>query len=249
MSRVLRAFTRVSRQPSLEAEVADGAATKEIEYMFYAKADHARALLKAVCVEIQQQWGLWTDKSDKNAGSGSNRVRKTITKQIVDGDIRHETAETSWVMTTKIKTKEGDAFEVPNPSSEAGLQTFRILAESGMIKHRYRFPCGPDKAYFLPGNAEPLLYAGKQLCWEVDMFVVPGESMLSTNYMEWCKIDLEVPSRDTPIPEFPEGFSECFDSKAPDLTDEQKAVIEDMKKFLSLPNAHVTEFYKDVLTS
>lgn len=229
MSRMLRAFMDKPRTLSME-EVANGAASKEIEYMFYARVEGPWALENASCVEIQQQWGLWTDKTENNAGSGSNRVRKTITKQIVDGAVREETAETSWVMTTKIKTKEGDAFEVPIQSSEDGLKAFRILAESGMIKHRYRFP--------IPGS---------DLVWEVDMFVVPGNSMYSTTYEEWCKIDLEVPSRDIEIPQLPKGFVDHFDSKAADLSDEQKAIMSEMKKFLSLPNAYQTEFYKDVL--
>lgn len=214
---------------STEAETTDGKVSQEIEYMFYAKVSSPEALMKAACVEIQEQWGLWTDKTDKNAGSGSNRVRKTITKPIVNGEFDNENSTTQYVLTTKLTRADGSRLEIPVEASEGGLKAFRILAESGMIKHRYRFPV-PDS----------------DLCWEVDMFVEPGESMYSTKYVGWAKIDLEVPNKDTPIPKLPEGFSDMFDSKVDSPTDEQKEIIEKMKGYLSLPNPFVQQIYTDV---
>lgn len=215
---------------AVEAEAVDGKASKEIEYMFFAKVTSPETLLKALCVEIQEQWGLWVDKTEKNAGCGSNRVRKTITKQIVNGEFDNVNSATSYVMTTKLKRNDGSSLEIPLQSSEDGLKAFRLLADSGMIKHRYRFP--------IPGT---------ELTWEVDMFIEPGESINSTKYVGWAKIDLEVPSKDHPIPALPEGFTDMFDSKIENPTPEQQEIIDKMQEYMSLPNPHVKHIYADVV--
>lgn len=215
---------------STEAENTNGKVNKEIEHMFYAKVDSPEALLKATSCEIQEQWGLWQDKTDKNAAMGSNRIRKTITKPITAGEFDNASTKTEFVLTTKIKTPDGAALEISIVATEDGHRAFRLLAESGMIKHRYHFPI-PDS----------------QLVWEVDMFVQPGESMYSTKYLPWCKIDLEVPDINTPVPDFPEGFSDAFDSKVKEPTPEQHAVMEEMQTYLSLPNPHLKQIYTEVI--
>lgn len=214
---------------ALEAEVSDGKVSKEIEHMFYARVDDVTILMNAEAVEVQEQWGLWTPKTSKNVGSGSVRIRKTITRQIQDGAIRHETAETQYVMTTKIKTSTGDSLEIPIPTTEHNLQAFKLLAESGMVKHRYRYP--------VPGT---------KMVWEVDMFLKPGEDVMSAYYLPICKIDLEVDDINTPLPAFPVGFMDPFNAKDKDLTPEQLAIVDDMKKYLSLPNPHLVPMYKGV---
>lgn len=213
-----------------EAEMTDGKVSHEIEHMFYALVESPEVLLKATCVEIQEQWGLWTDKTDKNAGSGSNRVRKTITKPITNGEFDNDKSTTQYVMTTKLKRLDGSSLEIPLESSEDGLKAFRMLAESGMIKHRYRFPI-----------------EGTELCWEVDMFIEPGESIYSTKYIGWAKIDLEIPSMDYPIPDLPKGFSGRFNAAEENPSDEQLEIREKMKQYLSLPNPYVTNIYKDLI--
>jgi hypothetical protein len=213
-----------------EAENTDGKVAKEIEHMFYARVQSPETLLKASSCEIQEQWGLWQDKTEKNAGMGSNRIRKTITKPIVNGQFDNENTTTEYVLTTKLKTPDGAALEISIAATADGHKAFRVLAESGMIKHRYHFPV-----------------AETDLVWEVDMFVKPGEDMMSTVYLPWAKIDLEVPSMDFPLPPFPEGFLDLFDSKVKEPTAEQSAVIEEMQNYLSLPNPHVKEVYKGVL--
>lgn len=215
---------------AVEAEAADGKVTQEIEHMFYAKVTAPETLLNALCVEIQEQWGLWVDKTDKNAGSGSNRVRKTITKQIVNGEFDNVNSATSYVMTTKLKRNDGSALEIASQSSEDGLKAFRLLADSGMIKHRYRFP--------IPGT---------ELTWEVDAFIEPGESKYSTKYVGWVKIDLEVKDINQPIPALPDGFTDMFDSKIENPTPEQQEIIDKMQGYLSLPNPHVKHIYADVV--
>lgn len=221
------AFGRVL---STEAENTDGKVSQEIEYMFYARVESPETLLKAISCEIQEQWGLWQDKTEQNAGSGSNRVRKTITKPIVGGEFDNGNSTIQYVMTNKLKLPDGTALETPVEGSEDLLKAFRVLAESGMIKHRYTFP--------VPGT---------DLKWEVDMFVEPGESMYSTKYQGWAKIDLEVPSKDFALPPPPPGFTDMFDSKTPNPTPEQSAIIEKMKGYLSLPNPYVKKIYEDVI--
>jgi hypothetical protein len=213
-----------------EAEDTSGKISHEIEYMFYARVTSPQTLLNAMSIEIQEQWGVWQDKTDKNAGSGSNRVRKVIHKPIISGQFDNINTTEQIVHTTKLKRSDGSSLEVSVESTEDALKAFRVLAESGMIKHRYRFPI-PEM----------------ELVWEVDMFVEPGESMYSTKYIGWAKIDLEVPQKDFPVPVLPEGFTDGFNPKAEGLTEIQQKVVEQMQGFLSLPNPYIKEIYPDVI--
>lgn len=226
----MRAFRSNAFSLAREEDATDGKVTKEIEHMFYAHVDSAEALFAAASVEIQEQWGLWHDKTDKNAGSGSVRIRKTVFKGVNENGLVAVRQMAQYVMTTKIRTSSGDALEIPIVTTEDNFKAFRLLAESGMIKHRYIFP--------IPNT---------DLKWEVDMFVVPGEKMSSTKYLPWCKIDLEVKDKSAPIPEFPAGFSDAFAASLKEMTDEQKAVVEMLKPCMSLPNPHVTKVYEGVL--
>lgn len=249
-TQLLTSIFQSAQKIALEEEKTDGKVSKEIEYMFYAKLDNLAALQKASSVEVQEQWGLWYDKSENTAGTGSIRVRRITPKDLVDGNLVAVRSPTQYVQTIKIKTKEGDALEIPGESSPDAFKAFKILADSGMAKHRYRFdiPESGKKPYFIPGSSEPIAYAGTNLTWEVDMFVIPGGLVYgdTPQYFPWCKIDLEVSDRSVEIPAFPEGFSEAFDSKSPDLSVEQKQIVAEMKQFLSLPNAYVEKFYQDI---
>jgi hypothetical protein len=210
-------------------ENADGKINKEIEHMFYGYVNDFNCLLDAASVEVQQQWGIWQDKTDKNVACGSLRVRKTTTMPIRDGLICQGESVTQYVMTTKIKTASGDALEVSVEVSSDSFKAFKLLAESGMVKHRYVFPVKDTN-----------------LKWEVDMFPQPGESCTSTKYQNWAKIDLEVPSKDDPIPEYPAGVTNVFEPKTIAVpTPEQKEVMEKMKSFLSLPNPYVNQVFKN----
>lgn len=222
----MRSFRSNAFELSVEEEATDGKVSKEIEHMFYAKVVSPESLLKAASCEIQEQWGLWQDKTEKNAGMGSNRIRKTISIPIVDGQFNNAAKTEQYVLTTKLKTPDGANLEVPLQASEDSFKAFRIMAESGMIKHRYSFPV-----------------ENSDLVWEVDMFVQPGESHMDSKYIGWAKIDLEVKSKDDPIPPFPHGFSDAFNSQIKEPTPEQQAVIDEMKPFLSLPNPYVKETY------
>ncbi len=213
-----------------EADDVSGQLKPEVEYMFYARVDDPQTLLKALCVEIQQQWGVWQDKTDKNAGMGSIRVRKTTTLPIIHGQFDNLNKTEQIVLTTKLKRGDGSSLECSVEATEDMLKSFQVKAESGMVKHRYRFPI-PDC----------------ELVWEVDMFVEPGLSMYATKYVPWAKIDLELPDWNHPIPMLPEGFMDGFNSKTPNPTPQQSKIIEEMKPFLSLPNPYLEEVYPDVI--
>lgn len=215
---------------STEADDTTGTMKAEIEHMFYARVESPETLLKALCIEMQEQWGLWQDQTPKNAGSGSNRVRKTISKPILHGQFDNLNTTEQIVLTTKLKRSDGSSLEISAESSEDALKAFKILAESGMVKHRYRFPV-PDS----------------ELVWEVDMFIEPGESIYSTKYIGWAKMDIEMKSFSDPVPPLPEGFLDGFNSKVENPTPEQQAVIDKMQEFLSLPNPYIKQVYLDVI--
>jgi len=173
-------------------EASDGKAVQEVEHVIYGRITDFDQLKDAASMETQEQWEVRIPKTDKNAGKGSIRVRKTV---IAGGD-------PTYVITTKIPTNaDGDKMELPLPSNESNFIQFKFLAEQGLIKNRYHFPI-----------------VGTDMVWEVDVFPKEGGG-----YHEWCKIDLEVKSRDTPIPELPiqlediilpEGFGRQDSEKA-----------------------------------
>jgi hypothetical protein len=176
---------------SLE-ETSDGKPFNEIEHVIYGRITDFNQLKEASSMETQEQWEVRIPKTDKNAGKGSIRVRKTT---IAGGD-------PVYVVTTKIPTNgEGDKLELALPSNEDNFLQFKYLAEQGMVKNRYHFPI-----------------VGTDMVWEVDVFPKEGGG-----YHEWCKIDLEVKNRETPIPELPlvleniilpEGFGRQDSEKA-----------------------------------
>lgn len=230
-------------------EDATGQAIKEIEYMFYARTESLKPLLAAKEMMIQVQWGLWYEKGDASAASGSVRQRRNSFHMLTpDGKLTNVRQQAEFIMTTKVKTKDGHAIETSIPSTSDMFESFQYLADSGMVKHRYIFPIADSapKHYYMPGDPNPIASI-PSLKWEVDMFVVPGSDFREPKYLPWCKIDLEVPSLDTPIPAMPEGFFDGFDSKARDLTPEQQEIVKEMKQYLSLPNPHVKEVYKGIL--
>lgn len=161
-------------------EASDGKAIREIEHTIYARLSDQSQLKKATSMEKHEQWEIKISKSELNAGKGGIRVRKT--------EVEGGTPE--YVLTTKVVANAaGDKIELPIPTNEDNFQQIKFLSERGMIKHRYHFPV-----------------VGTDLVWEVDMF--PKQD--GEGYHDWCKIDLEVQDRETPIPELPLNFEEVI---------------------------------------
>ena len=215
---------------ALEEEDTSGKVGKEIEHMFYGRVDSMDTLLKAECMEVQEQWGLWQDKTSLNAACGSVRIRKNIRFLIVNGVLQKDQPTTQYVMTTKVKTLDGHALEISIATTEDNFKAFKMLAESGMIKHRYTFPI-----------------EGSDLKWEVDAFVMPGENVMSNRYQNYVKVDLEVKSEADPIPAMPFGILDAFNAKVgEEATPEQKQVMEKMKECLNQPNVYVHQVYSGI---
>lgn len=136
----------------------------------------------------------WELKIDKTDQNASKGSIR-IRKTVEDGK------EPVYVITTKIPVPgTDDKDEVPVPTTVAQFEAFRYMCERGMIKDRYFFPVD-----------------GSDLVWEVDMFLRP-----EGGYYEWCKIDLEVESRDDPIPPLPIEFSSIITNQNGQRTPEEE---------------------------
>ena len=160
-----------------------GSMTKETEYAIYARLTDFTQLQKAASVEEQEQWMIRLEKTDKNAASGSIRVRRVQVKD----------ADPQYLICTKTKLKaeaEGasTSAEVEIPTTEENFIQFRFLADQGMLKHRYCFPI-----------------LGSERCWEVDVYP-DGNG----GYHEWVKIDYETDNPEAQLPELPMQFAEVI---------------------------------------
>lgn len=129
-------------------EIADGKPMNEIEHVIYGRIANFDELKEAASMESHEQWEVRIAKTDKNAGKGSIRVRKTV---IAGGD-------PAYVITTKVPLNEdGDKLELALQSNADNFLQFKYLAEQGLIKNRYHFPI-----------------VGTDMVWEVDVFPKEG---------------------------------------------------------------------------
>lgn len=192
----------------------DGQGQIECEHTFFGKLSNLEYLDRATSVEHQEQWELKFPKTDKNGGDGRIRIRKTI-----------ETGKApAYVLTCKTKVgSNGDEMEVPVPTTEAMFEQFKLLSEKGMVKDRYIFPI-----------------EGSELVWEIDLFYLPGAEVGSRKYFNWCKIDLEVPDRNTPIPPLPIVFSELITAPEGKRTEAEEQIVRGLfdTAFIT-PNVHL----------
>jgi hypothetical protein len=180
-------------------ERADGQAQMEIEISYYARISDLAQFSKARSWEHQEQWQLKVPKTPLNGGSGSIRIRKTI----IPG------AGTEYVMTTKTDSgREGDKLETPIPTTEANFEQFKMLCEGGMKKDRYFFPV-----------------ENSDLVWEIDMFHAPDSTDQARKYLDWCKLDLELPNREVQIPHIPIAFEEIITAQYGHRTPEEEAQV------------------------
>ncbi|WP_233874925.1 hypothetical protein [Paraburkholderia adhaesiva] len=171
-------------------EDASGANFHEIEYVFYARlpevqTEEAGAVPTVLppqgftSTERHEQWEIKVQQSDANGGYGTIRIRRTTWPN-------EPRKAAQYVLTTKVKLKDGTNSEVPIETTEDNFRQFKVLAESGMLKDRYTYPVAVGA---LPESM------GRDLKWEVDFFHRPSADPGHTALHPWVKIDLEVRRR------------------------------------------------------
>lgn len=154
------AFHRMD-EPDVSLESAD----REYEIEIYAILRNPDEVIqKATSHEMQEQWGVFVPKTDKNAGSGTLRVRMTILPE----------QEPTYVFCTKTEGDEQGRAEVEDPVQAGQFQQLRIMADQGLRKTRYNVP------HFLESTATNIVY-------QVDMFRNKKGELVP-----WTKIDAEV---------------------------------------------------------
>lgn len=140
-------FSILSREgvgTGLEDVVSDTIIEKE--HVIVARLLNFAQLKKANKAVVIEQYMVKVDKTDKNAGSGSIRIRKVTDRK---GNVTYE-------MTTKNNVKDG-RIETTTVANEMMFKQMQALADGGILKHRYSF------------NIK-----GTDFVWEVD--VVPDGS-------------------------------------------------------------------------
>lgn len=184
---------------ALEEDVQDGKLFAEHEHEYYVELANIEDLKGADSMDMQEQWTIKIPKTDKNNGKGSLRIRKIQEGDVNGGAEQTSNAPIQYVMTTKADLGPGNRLEVPVASSEDNFKLFKLLAEGGMIKHRYHFPVEDG------------------LVFEVDMFINP-----EGGYYPVCKIDLEVPSKSIAVPPFPFETKSVIEGGSRSKEDQEK---------------------------
>lgn len=116
------AHTPPNLRPALEAEIADGQAHSELEYVWYGKIEDFDILNRAVKKIIQRQ-------SFVLMNNGLIRVRKTIEDGVV-----------SYVETTKLFGAGGVRKELPFPATALKHEFFMRATGESMDKTRHTYP-------------------------------------------------------------------------------------------------------------
>lgn len=150
------------------AEVSTEATQNEYEIEIYLIPEDDAAVDEIIAMatsnELQEQWGVFVPKTKANAGSGTFRVRMT----------QRADEEAEYVFCSKTDGGDKGRKEVEHPSCNDQFEQFRIIADQGLKKMRYRVP------HYLPG-------ADLNICYEVDMFRNKEGAIVP-----WIKVDAEV---------------------------------------------------------
>lgn len=156
--------------PGMEEDTS-GKAQKEIEHIVYGRLTDFAQLSNAASRESQEQWQVKMVKSDKNAGEGAIRVRKSQ----IDG------ADPNYYLTLKTRAKVGN-LESTLSCGEDMFTMMKFLADFGMVKDRYRFP--------VPNT---------ELVWEVDVFKKPDGTYHDWVKIDLEVEDLSAPLPELPL--------------------------------------------------
>ena len=158
----------------------------EKELVFYARIESIAPLMAAAeSIESQNQFQLRIHASGAADATKLPRLRVRATKQ-------HDQTEIVYTQTLKVPVgsgkKDGDR-ETTIIISEDFFNEFKLMADSHMTKDRYTIK--------IEGQPEK---------WEVDVFY-NEESGRAYN---WCKVDLELKSKDANIPALPDYMTDII---------------------------------------
>ena len=203
-------LSREGVETGLEDVVSDTIIEKE--HVIVARLLNFAQLKKANKAVVIEQYMVKVDKTDKNAGSGSIRIRKVTDRK---GNITYE-------MTTKNNVKDG-RIETTTVANEMMFKQMQALAEGGMLKHRYSF------------NIK-----GTDFVWEVD--VVPdGSGGYKQWCLCECEVaDLDTQKPELPIETEEAYLSPSLNDKADEETFMAKK-REVLERFFILENPLLKE--------
>lgn len=148
---------------SLEALLPAGTTSLEREYEIYGTMRNMDELDRAASYEMQEQWGLYIEKSEKNAASGNIRVRMT--------QVGNEPA--GYTFTAKTKAAQGNN-ETELAATVDMFEHFKRLAEGGLRKRRYFFPF-PEEGVTL--EVDVFFTAAGTMCPKVKIDLELSEGM------------------------------------------------------------------------
>lgn len=153
-----------------QTEAKDGDKAREDEVVFYCRIGDPEQLSKAQSKEAQEQWEIKTKH-------GRVRVRKSTKPDL----------EPVYELTFKKKDNVAGVsggIEQNFVIDETMFESFKVLAEAGMVKDRYNFQVSTITIQTSEGLKDIEV---PDMMYEVDAF-----KKIEGGYHEWCKIDLEV---------------------------------------------------------
>lgn len=153
--------------------------------------------------EAQAQWGIYVPKSEKNATSGSIRVRKT--ENLATEDVKY-------IRTTKTNKKDKGNLENERETDQTEFEQFEQMSEEGLIKTRY----------FVPIRLED---QGIEVTLEVDAFTNKAGV-----FVPWVKIDAEVEQGVEIRPEHIPFTYKKMHIVTPERKQTDKALVEEIGK-------------------
>jgi CYTH domain-containing protein len=171
---------------SMEGTAVDGRTRNEIEYNIYMKIADFSVLGKALSKNRIEQIPLYTESEGK--GSLMVRSRKIVTMD--SGDADDKTVGTvAYVLTTKTPSEVSSGTNMVS-RREAEIAGSQDIHELFLAVADPKRVIAKDRFRFSAPNSD--------LFWDVDLFIRE-----TGGYTVWAKAEVEVPSKDTPMPDLP----------------------------------------------
>jgi hypothetical protein len=167
----------------------------EIEYVFIAKMTDLSQLKNAKSVTVIENWEFKSIEPIVRPG----QIWGTVRARSYDGKRFTMTVKADENHDNKNGPSVVEEHEIP--ITRDMFLTFKKLAPVGSIVHRHSFPVNG-------------------LNWEIDVY-----TDIHGKFYDWCKVDLEVPNINVPLPEFPISFSRVIKR---DRTPEEIQIVKDL---------------------